>query len=73
MLLLRVSVPDKEVYFGILLPEAPCDLFRNGYGAVPSTGAAYADGEVGLAFCGVAGYEEGEEVAGFLEEFLAVF
>src|SRR5919112_629196 len=57
VLLLRVSVPDKEVHFGILLPEAPCDLFGNGYGAVPPTGAAGADVEVGFALCGVAGDE----------------
>src|SRR5215218_826471 len=73
MLLLRISVPDKEIYFGILLPEAPCELFGNGYGAVPAAGTADADGEVGLAFCGVARDEEGEQSAGLLEKFLAVF
>ena len=40
---------------------------------MPSTGAADADGEVGLAFCGVAGDEEREEIAGFIKELLAVF
>src|ERR671920_1136314 len=72
VLLLRVSVPDNEIYFGILLPEAPCELFGNGYGAVPAAGTADADGEVGLAFCGVARDEEGEQSVGLLEEFPAV-
>jgi hypothetical protein len=66
-------VPDKEVDSSVLLPEAPCELFGNGYGAVPSTCAADADGEVGLAFCGVARNEEGEEFAGFLQELLTIF
>src|SRR5215204_595600 len=55
------------------MPEALCQLFGNGYRAMPAAGAADADGEVGLAFCGVAGYEEGEQSACPLEEFPAVF
>jgi hypothetical protein len=40
--------------------EAFGKFFCNGDGAVPSSGAADADGEVGLAFRSVTGDEEGE-------------
>jgi hypothetical protein len=53
-------VSNKEVYVGVLMTDAFGQLFGDGDGAVPSSGAADAEGEVGLAFCGVAGDEEGE-------------
>ena len=70
---LHVPVPDEEVDSGVLVPETFGQLLGDGDGAVPSTGAADADGEVGLAFRGVARYEEGEQFASLLEEFPAVF
>ena len=73
MLSFDVPVPEEEFDPGVLVLETNCELFGNGDGAVPAAGAADADGEVSLAFCGVAGDEEGEEFAGLLEEFLAIF
>jgi hypothetical protein len=59
-------VPDEEVDSGVLVAETFGQLLGDGDGAMSAAGAADADGEVGLAFCGVAGDEEGEELAGLL-------
>ena len=72
MLPLHVPVPDEEVDSCVFVLETSGQLLGDGDGAVPAAGAAYADGEVGLAFCGVAGDEEGELIDGLLEELLAV-
>src|SRR5215210_2378657 len=66
-------MPHEEIYRFVLLLEASCQLLDDGDGAVSAAGASDAQSEVGLALRGVAGNEEGEEVAGLLQEHLAVF
>src|SRR5918998_2474326 len=66
---------NEEVDLGAvdtLLLEVPADFFDDRYRAVPATGAAYPQGEVRLPLGGVAGDEEGEEVAEADEELFCV-
>src|SRR5215210_1786989 len=73
MLFLHVPVPDKEVYPRVFLLYTTGQFLGYGDGAVPTAGAADAEGKVGFAFCRVSRDEEGEKSAGSIQELLAVF
>ncbi len=73
---LHVPMPYEEVYLGTfntLLSQVAGEVLDNGDRAVAASGTAYAQGEVRLAFGGVARYEEGEQVAEAGEELSGVF
>ena len=65
----------EEVYLGAfyaLLSQVAGEVLNDGDRAVAASGAAYAQGEVRLAFGGVAGYEEGDQIAEAGEELFGV-
>jgi hypothetical protein len=71
----EVTVADEKVDLGPTgapFLQVPHKVFHNYNGTVPAAGAAYAQGEVRLAFGGVAGDEEGKQLAQVGEELYGV-
>src|SRR5215217_3817638 len=71
----EVTVADEKVDLrptGAPFLQVPHKVFHDYNGTVPTAGAAYAQGEVRLAFGGVAGDEEGKQLAQVGEELYSV-